>query len=254
MAAQYCMGCGKPLPPDANFCLSCGKAVTGVPPSAPTPPTPGPPATQPGGAPPAGGQALGSVLGIEGGRNFLLQHQIISAGRNYRVLNMEKRHLFTVREEIRQEMRSNFLGGFGQQQTGFHLGPVALGTQTFLWTVADSSGNARGTISIQVTGFHAISTLVDSAGVPLLTVNVERGLTGGLTATAAFPDGRPMFQVKGNTIRHNFSIHDPSGVEVAKIHEAWASVRDTYNLDIVGSVDPLFPLVFAILIDREKGK
>jgi hypothetical protein len=179
----------------------------------------------------------------------LLQHQLISGGRNYRVLNHEKRHLFTVKENLGQELRANFLGGLGQQGSGFHLGP---GTRTFLWTVLDSAGSPHATITIQVRGFNAVSTLADSAGAPILGVNVDRGMVGGLTATAAYPDGRTMLQTRGNLIRHSFSVHDPAGQEVAKIHEAFASVRDTYNLDLVGNVDPLYPLIFAILIDREK--
>ena len=73
-----------------------------------------------------------------------------------------------------------------------------------------------------------------------------------MTATAVAPDGRPLLEAKGHLISHNFSLHDGSGAEVAKVHEAWASVRDTYNLDVSAKVDPLAPLIFAILIDREK--
>ena len=61
-----------------------------------------------------------------------------------------------------------------------------------------------------------------------------------------------MFTTRGNLLRHNFSIHDPTGGEEAKVHEAWASVRDTFNLDLVGEIDPLCPIILAILIDREK--
>ena len=150
-------------------------------------------------------------------------------------------------------MRANFMGGMlGQQGSAFGLGSATMGRSTFVWTVHDPAGTPRGRITFQLSGYHAVSVLTDSAGVPVLQVDVNRGLVGGLTATAALPDGRPMFQTHGNLIRHNFSILDPSGRELAKIHEAWASVRDTYSLDLVANVDPLGPLIFAILIDREK--
>jgi hypothetical protein len=200
----------------------------------------------------AGGASLASVLNLSGRRNFLLQHQLATAGRNYRVLDPEKHHYFTVRENIGQEMRSNFLGGIGQTAGSLRVG-FGVGQRTYSWTVLNPAGSAVGTITIQVAGFSAVSTLTDSAGAPVLAINVNRGLAGGMTATAAFPDGRPMFQAKGNLIRHNFSIHGPDGQEVAKIHEAWASVRDTYNLDVTGNVDPLCALIFAIMIDREKA-
>lgn len=255
MAAQYCSGCGAPLPIDAQFCPGCGKPTgAGVPSSGPAAPGPGPaPPPPPLDFSPAPGPPLGSVLGVEGGRSFLLQHQIGSFGRNYRVLDREKRHLFTVREDVGQELRANLFGGMGSQASGFHLGPAFGGTRSFTWTVLDSAGTPRGTITIQVSRGNAVSTLADSTGASVLAVNVQRGGLGGMVATAAFPDGRPMYEAKGNLIHHNFSIHDPSGREVAKIHEAFVSVRDTYSLDVVGNVDPLLPLIFAILIDREKS-
>jgi len=68
------------------------------------------------------------------------------------------------------------------------------------------------------------------------------------------PEGRPMLQSSGNLVRHNFMIKDPGGKDLAKVHEAWVAVRDTYNVDMIGSIDPLYPLVFTILIDFEKVK
>ncbi|HTS33370.1 MAG TPA: zinc ribbon domain-containing protein [Thermoplasmata archaeon] len=254
MAAQFCMKCGQPLPSGAQFCMGCGTPAPAAPPpaapggaSAPPPPPPPPP------SPPSAGPSLTQVLGLQGARNFVLQHQLTGAGRSYRVLNAAKQPLFTVKENFGQEMRSNLLGGvFGQQGPSLGLGSTALGRRTLAWTVHDGAGALRGNITFQISGYHALSTLTDSAGAPVLVVNVDRGLVGGLTATAASPDGRPLYQAKGNLIHHNFSITDPGGHELAKIHEAWASVRDTYSLDLVANVDPLGPLIFAILIDREK--
>lgn len=252
MAAQFCMKCGQPLPSGAQFCMGCGTpAAVGGPPQGPTtgaaPPPPPPP------PPPAAGPSLTQLLGLQGVRNFLLQHQLTGAGRSYRVLSSGKQLLFTVKENFGQEMRSNLLGGvFGQQAPGLGLGSTALTRRTLAWTVHDSTGALRGNITFQISGYHALSTLADAGGTPVLVVNVDRGLVGGLTATAASPDGRPLYQAKGNLIHHNFSITDPGGHELAKIHEAWASVRDTYNLDLAASIDPLGPLIFAILIDREK--
>jgi hypothetical protein len=261
------MGCGQPLATGANFCVGCGRAVPSPAPAAPggSPPTPpggatanapapsfGSPATPAAVSPASGGAALAAALHLAGVRNFLLQHQLVSAGRNYRVLDREKHHLFTVKEDLRQELRANFLSGMGQGP-GFRMGPIALGTRTSSWTILDSAENPRGVITIQVAGYNAVSTLADAAGTPLLAITVARGMVGGLTATAALPGGPAILQARGNLLRHNFSIQDPAGQEVAKIHEAWASVRDSYNLDLVGNADPLAILIFAIMIDREKA-
>jgi uncharacterized protein YxjI len=253
MASQFCVGCGKPLPDDAQFCTSCGRAVQSNP-AAPAPPSQGPPPPPSPEAMAQASKAFGSSLGLEGSRSFLLQHELVSGGRNYRVLNHEKRHLFSARENLGEELRANLLGGMGAPSIASGLGRFPPVTRTFPWTVLDAAGNVRGSIVIQMTGMTAVSMLTDSTGVPILTVQVARSTFGGLTASATYPDGRPMLEARGNLIHHNFSIHDASGREVAKIHEAFASIRDTYNLDLVGNVDPLYPLIFALLIDREKSK
>jgi zinc-ribbon domain len=258
MASSFCIACGKPLPSGAQFCTSCGHAVPSVtsggtagpaPPAAPdfvAAAAPAPPPASPVAT------SLAPALGLAGGRSFLLQHQLIGAGHSYRVLDREKRHLFTVKEDLGGELRANFLGRMGQQQPGFYLGRLGPVTRTFSWWVVDGAGNVQGTITIQLSGRTAVSALSDANGAPVFAVSVDRGMMGGMTATAAYPDGRAMLEAKGNLMHHSFSIHDASGREVAKIHEAWASVRDTYTLDLVGEVDPVYPVIFAMLIDREK--
>ena len=254
MAAHFCMKCGQPLPTGAAFCAACGTPVPGGAPLASgAPPSPAPTAAAAPGAPPT--RPLGSLLGLEGLRNFLLQHQLVGMGHSYRVMDHQKRHLFTAKENVGQELQSNFLGRStaGATLPGFYPGlfPSGMVTRTFVWSLHDATGNLQGTIAIQLLGNNAVSTLTDAAGTPILAVNVQRGFTS-MTATAAYPDGRPALEAKGHLISHNFSLHDPTGAEVAKIHEAWASVRDTYNLDVAPRSDPLAPLIFAILIDREK--
>jgi len=262
MPAQFCAKCGKPLPSDARFCGVCGAPV---PPAAgPTgedapaePATPQlfdrtPPLGPTEAARPPDASGLRAALGLQGKRSFLLQHEMLSGGRCYRVLDQEKRLLFTAREN-RSEAISEGM---------FAMIRLAAGrTLAYHWVVADAAGRSRGLITVEVTGDGEVSTLSDAAGTPLLAVTIGRTVVGGsrvyvithgFTATAALPDGRRWLEAKGNLQRHNFSIQDPSGTEVAKIHEAWASVRDTYNLDLVGDVDPLYPLIFAILIDRGK--
>ena len=262
MSAQFCTKCGQPLVSGAQFCSGCGAPVVGAlsatgvagpaPPSAPpridlTPPS-GPAASAR--APDPSG--LRAALGLQGKRGFLLQHEMLSGGRCYRVLDQEKRLLFTARESRSEAISESMFAWIR----------VAAGkTLAYHWVVADAHGSARGLVTVEVTSEGEVSTLSDWTGAPLLAVTIGRTVLGGprvhvithgFTATAALPDGRPWLEAKGNLLHHNFSIQDSSGAEVAKIHEAWASVRDTYNLDLVGSVDPLYALVFAILIDRGK--
>lgn len=264
MAAQFCMQCGTQLPGDAQFCAKCGHPIgAGASPGgsagAPAPPPPAAPtataAPPTPTAPAAPAQPLGVTLGVSSIRNFLLQHQLLSTGRNFRVLSHEKKHLFTVHENLGQEFQANLANERPSAAVmGLQMGFVPPPSRTLLWSVVDSSGATQGTIGIQVTGRSTVATLMDASRAPQLIIDIQRSLVGGLTAKATFPDGREMFHSHGNALHHNFIVQDPNGGEVAKIHEAWASVRDTYNLDVLGPVDPVCPLVFAIMIEVEKAQ
>jgi uncharacterized protein YxjI len=181
----------------------------------------------------------------------------MATGHSYRVLDHQKRHLFTARENFGAEAQANMAiaggGVFGALQSGM-LGNAFQNrtmNRALAWSIHDAQGNPRGAIAVQMQGGVATAILRDLQGAPIFSCQINRGLTG-MTASAVYPDGRPLLEAKGHLISHNFALHDGAGAEVAKVHEAWASVRDTYNLDVGARVDPLAPLVFAILIDREK--
>jgi zinc ribbon protein len=257
MAAQFCSNCGVALPTGARFCLSCGNPIPGAAaPASPAPPQAvgypsSPPVAAPSPPPPSSLPSLGQVLGLEGCRNFLLQHQWFTQGRNYRVLNHEKRHLFTVVENAGQELWANLFQSRQPPKMGFSV-QFGAAPRTFVWAIDGPNRTRPGLIQIQMHGMSAEASVVDAAGTPVLSIHIKKGMMGGLDATAAFPDGRPMFEAKGNLLRHSFQMLDPSGQAIAKIHEAFISTRDTYNIDVVGPVDPLYPLLLAVMIDREK--
>jgi uncharacterized protein YxjI len=248
VAAQFCMKCGQPLPAGAAFCQSCGTPVPTVASAGPGPADSAPSAPPPP-PPPPSGPPLSDLLGIRGVQNFLLQHQLMGQGHSYRVLDHQKRHLFTAKENFGAEAQAtwaNFAGG------GLLQGLAnSAQTRAFAWSIIDAQGNVRGTITVQLRGNTATSTVADSGGGTQFVCTISRGFAS-MTAAAVGPNGQPLLEAKGHLISHNFSLHDPGGAEVAKVHEAWASMRDTYNLDVGAKVDPLAPLLFAILIDREK--
>jgi hypothetical protein len=199
--------------------------------------------------------ALSTKLGIEGSKRFVIQHQLFSRGHNYRILDETNRHLFTIEEDVSQELELDVLYRSAppppsdSSSDGILPPPPAL---TLVWKVVDPSGAPQAQISIQVTGNATVSTLSDAWGTTMMSVTASRGLLGDLSASATFPDGRTMFQGHGNLLSHDFAIQDPAGTEVARVREAWVSASDSYGLEIVGNLDPLPALVFAILIDREK--
>jgi hypothetical protein len=205
-------------------------------------------------APPPPTIALASLLGVQGTQRFLVQHLLIGPAHSYRVMDHEKRPLFSVGENVRAE-RQEMWGRFMQPAipTNFQVNWGPRAPPVSYWVVDDAGGNARAALALNVHGGGAVATLSDMAGAPLLAIQVTRGLAS-ITAQATTADGRPVLEARGNLFHHNFSLHDGSGGEVAKIHESYVSMRDTYNLDLVGPVDPVHATVFAILIDHFKGK
>jgi uncharacterized protein YxjI len=176
-------------------------------------------------------------------------------GHSYQVMDPEKRHLFAVKGDVGQNLRANMLGGLVRQATGSSYGArIAERSTNMTYSLVDAQGTVIGSFAKQGGANTSMFTLTDLTGRPWVTVTLDRSAFGGIKATAVYPDGRPMMETHGNLMRHDFLIKDPNGGELAKVHEAWAAVRDTYNIDIVGNIDPLYPLSFAILIDYEKVK
>lgn len=250
MAAQFCTKCGTALPSGAGFCPACGAPVPSASGASAPMPTAAAPAPTPGA--PAPGASLGAMLGLEGRKNFLVQHQILSLGHSYRVMDPQKNHLFTVRGDTGQNLTGNFLGNMVGGDG--YLGRYVARSVNMTYTLVDAQGAVHGTILKEGGANQSTFTLTDASGQRWVTVTLARGMMGGITATAVDPGGRPMMRTSGNLIRHNFMIQDSSGRDLAKVHEAWVAVRDTYNIDMVGGIDPLYPLVFTILIDFEKVK
>jgi len=252
MAAQFCTKCGSSLPSGSAFCTRCGTPVAGTSPPpldlspAPSPPTVG---TSVGGALPS----LDAALGLRGKRSFLVQHQLLSLGHSYRVMDSEKRHLFTVQGNAGQNISGNMLGGLVGGSDSY-LGRMMARSVEMTYTLTDAQGTVYGTVAKQGGANQSSFTLVDSGGQPHVVVNMERSVIGGIKAVAVDPNGQPMLSTSGNLMRHNFMIRDPQGHDLAKVHEAWVAVRDTYNVDMLGEMNPLYPLVFTIMLDFEKEK
>jgi len=204
---------------------------------------------------PAAGAGLSGTLGLQGLRSFLVQHQILSFGHDYRVMDAQKNHLFTVRGDVGQNLKGNAMGSMiGGLTNSSYMQRLAARSVNMTYTLVNAQGTVHGTIKKEGGANSSVFTLLDLQGQAWVIVTLQRGLMGGMNATAVTPDGRPMLQTSGNLMRHNFMVKDPGGAELAKVHEAWVAVRDTYNVDLLGNIDALYPLVFTILIDFEKVK
>jgi len=207
------------------------------------------------------GRSATSGLGLGGLREFLLQQESSSDQWNYRVLTKEGRYLFSVRGSLLETLGANLFEPIGSRPlpapSGDHKWLRPVPSLLLSWTITDAGGTPWGKISGEVgtipgrlSGNKVVFTVTGPAEMPLLSVNAETISFGRLSATATYPDGRAMFSTRGNLMGHDFSLLDPSGGEVARVHRAWASLRNTYNLEVLGELDPLAAIVFAILVER----
>lgn len=251
MATGFCPKCGSPLSPGAQFCSNCGSPLPTASDAEATSsiaePFSPPPAERP----------LAVLLGVQNTRRFLLQHLLIGPKHSYRVMNVENVRLFTVGENLaaeRQARWDNFVHPARPGEPRFKVtwGAASVPPQVDYWGLEDFAGNLRGALSLEIRRGQGTATLTDAAGATVLTVAVTRHPTS-ITAEASDATGRPILEARGDLFHLHFSIHDVSGAEVARVHEAAASLRDTYTLDLVGNVDAVHAAVFTILVDHYKG-
>ena len=208
--------------------------------------------TPPGGS--VGPIDLQTALRLAGRKSFLVRHQVLSLGHSYTVMDEGKQPLFEVKGNKGQNIRAALVGDLVATVGGGYLGRRATRSMAMSYSLTDAQGTVWGTIQKEGSANSSVFTLVDRAGFSRVVITVQRSFMGGIQATAVSPDGRPMLQSEGNLLRHNFKIRDGVGNEVAKVHEKWVAIADTYNVDLFGNFDPLYPLLYAILIDYEKVK
>jgi uncharacterized protein YxjI len=194
---------------------------------------------------------------VQNTRQFRLQHLLVGPRHSYRVTNPENVRLFTVGENLaeeRQALWNNFVHPSQPGEPRFKVtwGAASVPPQVSYWGLEDFAGNLQGSLSLEVRRGQGTATLTDASGATVLTVAVTRH-PASITTEASDAAGRPILEARGDLFHLRFSIHDASGAEVARVHEAAASLRDTYTLELVGNVDPVYAVVFTILIDHYKG-
>ncbi|MDE1820114.1 MAG: hypothetical protein KGI98_04580 [Euryarchaeota archaeon] len=194
---------------------------------------------------------LSQMLGLHGQQNFLVQHQMLSLGHSYRVMDSNKSTLFMVQGDAGQNIGGNLLGS---AMGGGYLGRMATRSVNMTYALNNGSGQRCATLKKEGGSNSSTFTLVDNAGAPHVLITLNRGLMAGMQASAVYPNGQPLLSTSGNLMRHNFFIKNAQGQDCAKVHEAWVAIRDTYNIDMLAPIDPIFPLVFAVAIDYEKVK
>jgi len=69
------------------------------------------------------------------------------------------------------------------------------------------------------------------------------------------PEGKQLARGKGDLMGHNYQILAPDGSVIAQIHRKWATIRDSYCIDISRQdFDPLLVLSYAVVMDHAEHK
>jgi uncharacterized protein YxjI len=64
------------------------------------------------------------------------------------------------------------------------------------------------------------------------------------------PNGQQLAKVEGDFARHNYRIAAPSGGIIAQIHKKWASIENSYGIEILRQdFDPFLILSYTIAMD-----
>jgi hypothetical protein len=90
-----------------------------------------------------------------------------------------------------------------------------------------------------------VDTLVDTNKVPLIRFKIRRGTIHADTLEASWYGGMPFLTTSTSEITENLDIKEVDGKIVAKVHTHQFAIHDTYEVTILGNVNPLIPLVIA---------
>lgn len=188
---------------------------------------------------------LTQMLRLQGEQKFIVHHEVLSLGHSYKVTDFHKRHLFTIRGNRMMNIEAH-------EAAKGTMGTYGAREYNMSYELVDAAGQVCAQLMKQGAPNLSTFTLADQSGAAQVQIQLKRGLLNSIEASAMWPTGQPMLSTHGSLLRHNFMIKDAGGQDVARVHEDWVAVGDTYGIELTGPADPIYPLVFAIAIDYEK--
>lgn len=228
------------LPLVVGVVMVLASRPTSVTPVVPTGASPGS-APTPGGAAPAPEdlreiQALEGSLGLSGRRKFVVRDTVFGLAHKYSVSDEGGTHLLTFQAKASRSIAAGLIGG-----------PLGRSID-MVYYLEDAAGTVRGVVHKTGGPYSASFALADVQGRELFTVRQETGLVGIETAGYA-PQGALLMRTRGSLLRFHFTIEGPEGAPVARLHARQLAIADTYDVEVLGSLPPLLPLVYAVILD-----
>ncbi len=209
-------------------------------------------------------KAAAVELGLANLTSFAVVQAAFGDNWSYQVRSPSGQLLFSIVANPGTELVNMILEGFRQRpppnpdHKWIRLGGAPV-LPAFHWQILASSGTPWGTIAVQptlvplksiVSTMKLTYTALDRSNAVIAAVDVENHALGGFTATAMSADGKPLFSATGDTLGHNFVMVDPAGAEVVSVHEPWVAFTAAFGIDLKAPVNPVAPVLFAIIIDR----
>jgi uncharacterized protein YxjI len=196
-------------------------------------------------------QAL--VQSLSGHPKLLMKMQILSLGKNYDVMDEQKRVLCQVGLDSGQNMKGAAVSAAVGSIAGGYIGRFAARSMTYTYVVKDGQGNPALEIRKGSGGNTSQFLIVDPVtNVQLGRIDMKRSLIGGLKASWVAPTGQIYLHSKGNIVRRKYQIIGPTGAAVGHVRHKFLAIRDVWELDLDPQVNHLYSALFATVLDFEK--
>ncbi len=208
----FCRYCGASLLADASFCSSCGKPVS------PTSDADASPA-QSSPTPSTVGQTL-----LLTANELTLNKKIVSVREHYDIQDASGTPL-------------------GQADGNFFQLPAK-------FAVLDSTGAQILSVNGKLVSLRREFDIYDSGGNMLAAIKKKIARLIGSEYWLEL-NGNQFVRIYGNFVEHDYRFQ-ANGVDVAQVHKKWVSVRDSFNISILGPIDHRFVLGSVVVIEHEE--
>jgi uncharacterized protein YxjI len=118
------------------------------------------------------------------------------------------------------------------------------------FVVQDSNGSQVMYIVGKLVSLRREFDMYDPAGTPLAAIKKKIAKLIGSEYWLEL-GGNQFARIYGNFVEHDYRIQ-VDGVDVALVHKKWASMRDSFNISVTGSIDPRLVLGSVIVIEHEE--
>ncbi len=199
------------------------------------------------------GAAVGIMNAMTNQGTLLMRMRVLSLGKNYDIMDLNKQVLATVGLDANQNMTGAAVGAAVASIAGDYVGRFAQRSLSYTYDVKDPAGNLALQIRKGSGGNTTQFTVFDPAtGATAGTIDMKRSLFGGLRAHWKAPTGQPLMSTKGNIIRRKYAITNPSGQEIGHVRHKILAIRDVWQLELNPGTNHLYSAIFAVILDFEK--